>query len=167
METELLVPDFVDEVRDYCTENLAELIYRCVEHVIPRDKADWSAAVDWIERHGAFVKGFTEKFLLFSGYEEVRKGRPHMMEIARRESSIEPLKISIYTFDSSEVEIIEDRLEFLTNEEFLKLIDGIDDDQRLRYKAEFLSSDIWQLYQGMVRCNFFSFNGYGNVVIGI
>lgn len=163
MEIELSVPDFVDEVRHYCTETLAELIYRCVEHDTPRDTVDWSSAEQWIEKHASFIRFSTEKFLVFSGYEEVRKERPHMKEITRREHPINRLGISVYIFDSAEVEIIKDRLEFLTNNEFLHIIEGIDDSQKTGYKVEFLSGDIWSFYQTMVRCNYFSFNGYGNI----
>ncbi len=162
METGSLIPKFLQEVRDYCVENLAELIYNYVEHSEPRKEADWNSSERWFEKNPGCTMSLTEKFLLFSGYEEVRKERPHMDEIGRREHHIEKMGL-FYEIENREVEIIKDRLVFLTDKEFLQIIERIDDNKKIKYKKEFLIGDIWEIYQKMVRCNYFFFNGYGKI----
>lgn len=40
MNIEVIVPKYLGEVRNFCIENLAGVLHRCIEHPEPRNDAD-------------------------------------------------------------------------------------------------------------------------------
>jgi len=160
MNIENFIPSYVGEVTSFCVEDLAGILYKCVEHPEPRKEVDWRTAESYIKNNSIEnLENLTRKFLILTSYEELRKNRTHLPEIVK----------DIYgkVEDFYELKSIKERILFLNNQEFSSLINGLDYNQRRAYQKIFLGRDVWDdFYQKIQDSEILKQNGYTGVVMG-
>jgi len=158
-----LIRQFAPEVRQFCREHLAGILYSCVEHPEPRFDIDGNTAQlairEYIDNGGlSILSGLTTKFLVTSVYQEVRISKPHMQELDL------DVIVSGGLF-SPEVLAVSERLSFLTDSEFESLITCIPANQRRTYQEQFLGKDVFQLFYKRLKYErlFLNSQGYGRI----
>ena len=65
-----------EEVRKFCVEDLAGVLYSCVEHCAdPRDHIDWFTAEEFINAQTTYAESIStaREFVQLSAYEELRR----------------------------------------------------------------------------------------------
>lgn len=127
------------EVERFCIKDLAGIFNRCLEHEEPRAEVDWLTAERWINKK-LRVFDFTEKYLILSVYEELRKMDSGLSQINSDYSGkissdeLERTKTCIYS------NIFLDRFENFVNSIALN--------KRKENMKRFLGRDVWdELYQ--------------------
>ena len=165
MNIENFIPKYLGEVRNFCVENLAGVLYMCVEHDEPRTEIDWLTSEDYIRkfRIGIF-EDLTKKFLVLTAYEEFRKETDNFPEI---------VKDHHWKVSSTEVDKIKEKIVFLNNQKFSDLV-NISHEKRKSYQKLFLGRDVWDLfYQNMWQDNYknpennlLKSNGYTKIIFG-
>jgi len=149
------------EVKQFCVEHLADILYKCVDHAHPRWDVDGNTAREFIDRDGSnlsTISGMTVKFLVTSAYQEVRKTKPHMPELN--------LKSVVYGgFLSQEVLNAHQRLMFLTDGEFSGLVANVPQCERRYEQDQFLGRDVWEQFYQRIKQDrpFLDSRGYGMI----
>lgn len=163
MGREKLVDEHVEDVRKFCWEHLAGILYRCVEHPEPRFDVDGNTARLVVREYAdnnppPILRDLTRKFLLTSAYQEVRKTKTHMPQLDTH-------KVVYGGLLSLEVLTVHQRLMFLSDDEFANLISEIPPNQRRGYQEQFLGRDVWELFYQRLKEErlFLDSKGYGRI----
>ncbi len=161
MSIETLTAQWMPEVKQFCVEHLAGILYKCVDHAPPRWDVDGNTARDFIDKNGSnlsVISGMTTKFLVTSAYQEVRKTKPHMPELN--------LKSVVYGgLLSQEVLNVHQRLMFLTDDEFSGLVTSVPQCERRYEQDQFLGRDVWEFFYQTIKRDrdFLDARGYGMI----
>lgn len=161
MNIENLTAQWIPEVKQFCVEHLAGILYNCVDHPHPRWDVDGNTARDFIDGNGGnlpVISGMTTKFLIISAYKEVERIKPPMPELNLKSVVYEGLV-------SREVLNAQERLMFLTDGEFSGLVASVPQCERRYAQDQFLGRDVWeQFYQRIKKDRpFLDSRGYGMI----
>lgn len=166
MNIENFTPKHLGEIRNFCIEELAGILYRCVEHPEPRKDVDWLTSETWIDQNTAgILNDLTKKFLFLTCYQELKKDGFSFPETAN----------DCFGFVSSdELKRIVNQLSILKDEKVSDLIDGLKREERRKYHKELIGRDVWNLfYQNIKQDNyinpensFLKSKGYTKIIFG-
>ncbi len=158
MNIENFIPKYLGEVRDFCVEDLAQVLYDCVKHNEPRTEVDWLTAENYIRNVpiGVF-EDLARKFLFLTAYEQFRKETDNFPEIVKDCFG----RISPKEFDKVKEKII-----FLNDQKFSDLI-NLSHEQRKNYQKLFLGRDVFDLfYKKIKETGTLKSNGYAEIIFG-
>ncbi len=166
MNIENFIPKYLWEIRNFCVEDLAGILYSCVEHDEPRENFDWVSAEAWIDKNpvGTLID-LTRKFLFLTGYQKLSEDGFSLPKIEK----------DCFSFISSdEVKRVANKLSILKDEKFSDLVDRLGREERRKYQKEFIGRDIWdEFYQRMkydsylnTVNNFLKSRGYTKIIFG-
>ncbi len=145
MERSSLIDIYVDEVQRFCVENLAAVLYRCVEHTKqPRDLIDWFTAETQVYKHitSDELRTVTDYFLDLSVYHILKNEHPELPSI----------KWPWWEDITTKGPLGKDRLRQIDilEEKYTYLIENLQHSEKLSYLDRFLGRFVWnRFYQSL------------------
>jgi hypothetical protein len=155
-----LVTVLTSEVKRFAISNLAEVLYRNVEHDLPRADVDWLTAEIFIDRNlnPEELYSLTKQYLVLSLYESLRAERPDLPEIGY------DFMVPGYPGYEDNSRTVSSVLSQLTKDKIRSLFLSQKGEEKTRRIELILGRHVWELYQELKKSELLIEGCYGKII---